>query len=165
MKTAAIEPPDTDALHDFDTEGFGGLVDQRYACDPALWTTLLAEIDYQSKRWYLFDAEIGQWKDVAIFEIDDILFGHGIGIEVRFEPVYDAMGTKIRNRIIADPHREWIKKMFRERDRVATKREHDPEKRKRQVDKDRRNREREDRQLIRERKRQMQGRQSELWQE
>jgi hypothetical protein len=164
-----VNPPpppdllDADALHDFDTEGFGGATDRQYACDPALWTPILAEIDYQSKRWYLFDAELGQWKEVAVFEVDDILFGHGIGAEVRFEPVCDEKGVKIRNRIVADPHREWMKKMLRARDRVATKREHDPEKRKKHVEKDRRNREREDRQFAKARKRQQQGRQNELW--
>lgn len=110
--------------------------------DEGLWAELLAKLDYQNKKWYLFDFEIEQWQELPFYQINHVLEGMGVD----------------------DPDdRDVIKKLFWERDEKAEKREHDPEKRKRKFDKDKRDRELEDKRLAKARKKQMRGDQRELF--
>lgn len=74
------------------------------------WEDLLADVDFQGKKWYLRDDQ-GDWEAVAVTKVYDIL----------------------KSMDITDPAEiAWVIRCFRERDKNTNRIEHDPEKRKQQ---------------------------------
>jgi len=138
-----------DAAHE--TEYDGPAAAPPVPIDPAIWPELLDGLDYQSRKWWILNTETGDWEPLPNFQVDDVLYGLGLGEKPRYYHVDELTAIKSREPIsvghhrVADPIREYVKKLLWKRDTEATKRIHDPEKRKHQEQVVNKSREREER--------------------